>query len=120
LPQIDALYRTAIYVLDDESDAQDLVQESFIGAYQSWHEFQYSPDCRFWLFKIMADIIFCKYWISRTLSIAMNIAGEIDGYLHQSLWIIQPSLNYSGQVSILAISEIHVRKAIRDCPKIAG
>jgi RNA polymerase sigma-70 factor (ECF subfamily) len=61
LPQIDNLYRTALYVSDDESKAYDLVQESFVKAYHSWPEGQISPNPRVWLFRIMTNVLINKY-----------------------------------------------------------
>jgi len=85
LPQLGDLYRTALYVSDNESDAQGLVQETFLRAYRTWHECQFSPSCRIWLFKIMANALVYKYGSSRCLPVATHSIGEIDEHFAYSL-----------------------------------
>jgi RNA polymerase sigma-70 factor (ECF subfamily) len=36
----------------DPADAQDVVQETYLRAYRSWHTFDPNSDCRRWLFTI--------------------------------------------------------------------
>ena len=52
LPWLDDVYRFALSLTRDPSDADDLVQETFLRAYRSWHTFQPGSDCRRWLFTI--------------------------------------------------------------------
>ena len=52
LPWMDDVYRFALSLTRDASDAEDVVQETFLRAYRSWHTFQTGSDCRRWLFTI--------------------------------------------------------------------
>jgi RNA polymerase sigma-70 factor (ECF subfamily) len=52
LPWMDDVYRFALSLTRDASDAEDIVQETFLRAYRSWHTFQTGSDCRRWLFTI--------------------------------------------------------------------
>lgn len=52
LPFMDDVYRFALSLTRDPSDAQDVVQETYLRAYRSWHTFQPDSDCRRWLFTI--------------------------------------------------------------------
>ena len=116
LPQLDNLYRVAVYVLDNESDAKDVVQESLARAYHSWPEYQFSPDCRIWLFRIMANALTNKYLPSPGLSLAKNNADEIDDYFVHFKSENQQPVDDSGQIPFSAISEDDVKKAIGDLP----
>jgi RNA polymerase sigma-70 factor (ECF subfamily) len=49
LPQ---LARFALSLTRDEADADDLVQETFLRAYQAWESFIPDSECRGWLFTI--------------------------------------------------------------------
>lgn len=40
----------------DESDADDIVQDTFLRAYRSWHTFLPGSDCRRWLFTICRNV----------------------------------------------------------------
>lgn len=53
LPHMDAVYRFALRLSQGRaSDADDLVQETFLRAYRSWHTYQRGTECRSWLFTI--------------------------------------------------------------------
>ena len=52
LPWLDDVYRFAMSLTRDAADADDLVQETFLRAYRSWHTFQPGSDARRWLFTI--------------------------------------------------------------------
>lgn len=52
LPWMDDVYRFAMSLTRNASDAEDLVQETYLRAYRSWHTFQAGSDARRWLFTI--------------------------------------------------------------------
>lgn len=47
------LYRLAKWLLRDQTEAEDLVQETFVAALRSFHRFERGTNCRAWLIKIM-------------------------------------------------------------------
>jgi RNA polymerase sigma-70 factor (ECF subfamily) len=49
LPLLPSVARVAQALTGDESDADDLVQETFLRAYRHWNTFQRGSDCRSWL-----------------------------------------------------------------------
>lgn len=56
LPWLDDVYRFALSLTRDEADADDVVQETFLRAYRSWHTFIAGTDCRRWLFTICRNV----------------------------------------------------------------
>ena len=52
LPWMDDVYRFALSLTRNAADADDLVQETYLRAYRSWHTFQPGSDARRWLFTI--------------------------------------------------------------------
>ena len=52
LPFMDDVYRFANSLTRTPADAEDLVQETYLRAYRSWHTFQPGSDARRWLFTI--------------------------------------------------------------------
>jgi RNA polymerase sigma-70 factor (ECF subfamily) len=56
LPFIDDVYRFALSLTRDAADADDIVQETFLRAYRSWHTFQPGSDARRWLFTITRNV----------------------------------------------------------------
>lgn len=57
LPHLNDLYRTAARVISNRSEAEDLVQETYLQAWKSFHRFEPGTNCRAWLFKIMFHLI---------------------------------------------------------------
>jgi len=115
-PHLEGLYRAACYLLDSETDAQDLAQETFATWYRSWNKSQISRDSRVWLFRIMANILINKYRPSADLSAATNYGDGYDEYFVQSLSEDRQQTDDSGQVSLSMISTDDVKKAIGDLP----
>jgi RNA polymerase sigma-70 factor, ECF subfamily len=56
LPWLDDVYRFALSLTRNEADAEDVVQDTFLRAYKSWHTFQLGSDCRRWLFTICRNV----------------------------------------------------------------
>jgi RNA polymerase sigma-70 factor (ECF subfamily) len=57
MPYLNELFRTALRVIGDRSDAEDLVQEAYLQAWKSFHRFEPGTNCRAWLFKILFHVI---------------------------------------------------------------
>ena len=50
------MHRFALSLTRDESDADDVVQDTFLRAYRSWHTYMPGSDCRRWLFTICRNV----------------------------------------------------------------
>ncbi len=56
LPWLDDVHRFALSLTRDASDADDVVQETYLRAYRSWHTYTPGSDCRRWLFTICRNV----------------------------------------------------------------
>jgi len=61
LPHLDALYRTALGMTRNANDAEDLVQETFVRAFQFFDQFQGGTNARAWLFRILTNLYINTY-----------------------------------------------------------
>ncbi len=61
MPQMDALYNFAYHLTYNESDAQDLVQETLMKAYRFLDSFQEGTNAKAWLFKILKNAFINAY-----------------------------------------------------------
>jgi RNA polymerase sigma-70 factor, ECF subfamily len=52
LPNLDPVYHFALRLTGSEAAAEDLVQETFLRAYKSWHQYTPGTRCKGWLFTI--------------------------------------------------------------------
>ena len=57
LPHLGDLFRTATRLLRNRSEAEDMVQETYLRAWRSFHRFEAGTDSRAWLFTIMFNVI---------------------------------------------------------------
>jgi len=55
LPYLDQLHAAAMRMTRNPSDAEDLVQETFVKAYASFHQFQEGTNLKAWLFRILTN-----------------------------------------------------------------
>lgn len=53
---MDDVYRFARSLTRDPSDAEDVVQDTYLRAFRSWHTFQPGTDIRRWLFTIARNV----------------------------------------------------------------
>lgn len=75
LPHLDDVARFALSLTRDESEANDLVQETFLKALRGWHTFVPGTDCRKWLFTI------CRNTFVRQRTVAKRVVLSDEGDL---------------------------------------
>lgn len=56
VPLMDTLYNVARYLCRNPDDAADLVQETCLRAYRSWHQFSPGTNCKAWLLTILHNV----------------------------------------------------------------
>ena len=57
LPHLNDLFRAARHTLGDAVEAEDIVQETYLQAWKSFHRFESGTNIRGWLFKIMFHVM---------------------------------------------------------------
>ncbi len=56
LPHLDDVFRLAMWLMRDRAEAEDVVQETFSQAVQSFHRFQPGTNARAWLLAILRNV----------------------------------------------------------------
>lgn len=79
LPHLDAVYRLALRLAGDEAQADDLVQETMLKAYRSWHQYKSGTNVRAWLLTILRHTFINEYRKAKRAGPTVDI-GEIEGY----------------------------------------
>lgn len=57
MPHMNELFRTARRTLRSQTDAEDVVQETYLQAWKSFHRFEPGTNIRAWMFSIMFHVI---------------------------------------------------------------
>jgi RNA polymerase sigma-70 factor (ECF subfamily) len=56
MPHVDRLFRHAMWLERNRTEAEDLVQETLVQALQSFHRFTPGTNCRAWLLSILQHV----------------------------------------------------------------
>jgi RNA polymerase sigma factor (sigma-70 family) len=58
MPLFDSLYNFARWLVHNSSDAEDLVQETYLKALRNFASFQHGTNFRAWIFQILRNTLF--------------------------------------------------------------
>ncbi len=61
LPHSDLLYNYALRMTNNQADADDLLQETFLKAFRFWDKYEKGTNIRAWLFRIMKNSYINRY-----------------------------------------------------------
>ncbi len=74
-----SVYRIALTLAGGESEAEDLVQETFVRAYGNFASFRAGTNCRAWLLTIVRNLAADRYRAARRESAQVPIEEALDG-----------------------------------------
>ena len=75
------LYRLARWLLRNQAEAEDLVQETFVEALRSFHRFEKGTNCRAWLIRIMYHTLSKR----RRDSNRLRVVGDADEQIAETV-----------------------------------
>jgi RNA polymerase sigma-70 factor (ECF subfamily) len=61
MPFLDQLYSAALRMTRNPSDAEDLVQETFVKAFAAFHQFEEGTNLKAWLYRILTNTFINSY-----------------------------------------------------------
>lgn len=114
LSHLDAVARYAFSLTREESDAEDLVQETFLRAFRAWEQFAPGTECRAWLFAI------CRNTHLRSSKRQQRVAAYEDAELEALAAVaIHASAQQEGLADVFERSEIvsAIRSAVDVLPE---
>jgi len=76
LVHLDVLYRSALRLTHDRAEAEDLVQETCLRAFRSFHRFNPGTNCRAWLLTILRHLFL--NWIRQNRREVLE--GDAEGW----------------------------------------
>ena len=106
LPLLPELLRFARSLTRDQSNAEDLVQDVYLTALRSWHQYDPMSDCRNWLFTI------CRHRFYRVSSRAQRQVPVEDAEL-ESLTAGALTMSNTPPGFVAVLEQHEMREAIR-------
>ena len=61
IPLLDTIYAGALRLTRNPADAEDLVQETFLRAYNAFHQFEPGTNLKAWLYRILMNTFIISY-----------------------------------------------------------
>lgn len=97
LPQLDAIYGAALRLTRNPSEAEDLVQDTFVRAYRFWHTFKTGTSIKAWLFTILRNTFINRYHRkNRRRSARHDLEGQLNS-LGTEAAVARPEPTIPGQ-----------------------
>ena len=112
------LFSTAMRMTRNRSDAEDLVQETFIKAWRSFATYQQGTNLRAWLFRIMTNTYINKYNAKQRKPTETELDDVEELFLYKRLGAVdQSQLSQSAEDQMLSLfTDDEVKKALEELP----
>ena len=113
------LFSTALRMTRNRSDAEDLVQETYIKGWRSFHTFQEGTNLRAWLFRILTNTYINKYNAQKRKGTEVELDDIEELFLYKRLGSIdQSQLSSSAEDQMLELfTDDEVKNAIESLPE---
>lgn len=113
------LFSTALRMTRNRLDAEDLVQETYIKGWRSFHTFQEGTNLRAWLFRIMTNTYINKYNAQKRKGTEVELDDIEELFLYKRLGSIdQSQLSSSAEDQMLELfTDDEVKTALESLPE---
>ena len=114
-----ALYTAALRMTRNPSDAEDLVQETFLKAYRAYGSFQEGTNLKAWLYRILTNTFINSYRAAKRRPEKADVEDIEDLYLYKRLGdLTAPNAGRSAEDELLErITDDEVKRAIESLPE---
>jgi len=116
LVHLDSLYNFALRMTRNPSDAEDLVQETYLKAYRFFHRFQPGTNCKAWLLKVLTNIFINRYR-QKAKEPEKVEAREIEDYSINQRFLTLGGNPDPEEAFWSQMGEEHIRKALESLPE---
>ena len=117
LVHTDALLRTALRMTKNESDSEDLVQETMLKAYRFFDRFERGSNIKAWLFKIMTNIFINNYRQKSRKPSSVSYEDIDDNFLYHQLENSKSKVADPEEVLFAKLIDGDVKEAIDELPE---
>jgi RNA polymerase sigma-70 factor, ECF subfamily len=98
LPHLDALYRVALRLTMDPTQAEDLVQDTMLKAYRSWRQYRPGTNAKGWLLTILRNTFINDYRRRKLEPVAMDLEAAEPHAILREMAESDPEGNFFAQI----------------------
>jgi RNA polymerase sigma-70 factor, ECF subfamily len=114
LPVLETMYGAALRMTRNPSEAEDLLQETALKAYQGFAQFEPGTNLKAWLYRILTNAYISGYRKAKRAPSAVSADGDGDFSLYEQL--ADAGGGSPEQTVLDKIPEDEVKKALEELP----
>jgi len=116
LPLLPGMYSAAYRLTRNPSDAEDLVQETFLRAYRAFHQFEPGTNLKAWLYRILTNTFINSYRKRQREPQTVSDEEIADWYLYSKM--NEAGLEPSAENSVIeSLPDEEVQEALSSLPE---
>src|SRR5918993_4515702 len=114
-----SLYAAALRMTRNPSDAEDLVQETYLKAYRGFGGFQEGTNLKAWMYRILTNTYINQYRAKKRRPTEQNLDEAEDLYLYRRLGGLEAAqASRSAEDELMDLfSEAEVKNAVEELPE---
>ena len=110
------LYSAALRMTRNAADAEDLLQDTFLRGYRSFHTFEEGSNLRAWLFRILTNAYINNYRAKQRRVQEIDLAETPDLYLYQGIQRLDPATRSAEDTLFETFTDDEVKSALEALP----
>ena len=113
------LYSAAMRMTRNPSDAEDLVQETYLKAYRAYHTFEEGTNLKAWLYRILTNTYINKYRKEARRPSEVDLGSVEDLYLYRRIGSEESAeaARTTEDRVLDGLVESDIKKAVEDLPE---
>jgi RNA polymerase sigma-70 factor, ECF subfamily len=116
LPLLNGMYSAAFRLTRNSSDAEDLIQETFLRAYRGFHQFQEGTNLKAWLYRILMNTFINSYRKKQREPQTISDDEVEDWYLYSKM--AERGAEPSAEASVIeSLPDEDVQEALSSLPE---
>jgi RNA polymerase sigma-70 factor (ECF subfamily) len=116
LPLLPSMYSAAFRLTHNASDAEDLIQETFLRAYRGFHQFEQGTNLKAWLYRILMNTFINSYRRKQRQPQTVSDEEVADWYLYSKM--AENGMEPSAEASVIeSLPDEDVQAALSSLPE---
>jgi RNA polymerase sigma-70 factor (ECF subfamily) len=116
LPLLNSLYSAALRLTRNPSDAEDLIQETYLRAFRAFHQFEAGTNLKAWLYRILTNTFINSYRKKQREPQTVSDDELEDWYLYSKM--AGPGAEPSAETAVIeSLPDEEVQEALASLPE---